>query len=188
MPFPRATVVIAVAVMAAAITSATAASEHYSDPVGDAIGAAPDIVAVTVDEPEGPVLRISVEFSEAPSHGTGEIGSDVPWLVFDTDPDVSFPELDGYSITVLGLSRPEAPVASANLMVGDELYWHVVDVDAAESTIAFRVDRKLLGDPDELYFRIYSAALEETLYTEQIDLYPEDGEPPAVYVSARDAD
>ena len=47
--------------------------------------------------------------------------------------------------------------------------------------VTFRIDRKLLGDPDVVYLRVYSAALDDSLYTEQTDQYPRSDDPVATY-------
>ena len=90
------------AVLLIAQPAAVAGAERHEDAVGDALGGAPDIVAVTVDEPEGPVLRFSVEFASEPPLAFDETHTDLLWLALDTKDEVSFPELDGYSLGVVG--------------------------------------------------------------------------------------
>lgn len=167
---------------AVAGSGAALGAQRYEDVVGDALGDAPDVVAVEIDEPAGPVLSFSVVFATAPPLSGDETSSDILWLVLDTDPEVSFPELDGFSLMTMGSSLARDESTGSHLLAGDDLYWYVVDVDSDGPVITFRVDRKLLGDPSELWFRVYSATLEGSLYTEQTDVYPAADEAPALYV------
>ena len=162
------------------------ADERYEDAVGDALGDAPDVVTVMVDEPGGPVLSFAVEFASEPPLEADETHTDFLWLAMDTDPDVAFPELDGYSIGVLGGTLPGELETGGHLLAGSDLYWHVVDVAVDGPAVTYRLDRKLLGDPTELYFRVYSAALHGSLYTEQTDFYPGEDEPPALYTLSKE--
>jgi len=162
-------------------TSAAIGAERYEDAVGDALGDAPDLVAVEVDEPAGPVLNFSVVFASAPPLAGDAETTDILWLALDTDPQVSFPELDGFSLMTMGRWLPRDEQTGSNLLAGDELYWHVVDVDSDGPVVTFSLDRKLLGDPSELWFRVYSATLRGSLYTEETDVYPADDEPAAHY-------
>ena len=163
-------------------------AERYEDAVGDALGDAPDIVAVEIDEPEGPVLRFSVVFASEPPLAASGTSSDILWLALDTDPEVSFPELDGFSVMALAGGLPRDQEMGSHLLAGDDLYWHVVDVATDGPAVVFRVDRKLLGDPTDLWLRVYSAALHGSLYTERVDHYPEEHEPPIAYQLSRPHD
>ena len=161
-------------------------AERYEDPAGDAIGDAPDIVAIEIDEPEGSVLRFSVVFASEPLLAADEAGTDILWLALDTDPEVTFPELDGFSITALGATVSRDQTMGGHLLAGGELYWHVVDVATDGPIVTFRLDRKLLGDPVDLWLRVYSAVLQDSLYTEQVDHYPDEGEPALAYRLSRE--
>jgi hypothetical protein len=169
-------------------TSTALADEHFEDAVGDALGDAPDVVAVTVSEPEGPVLSFRVTFASEPPLAADGTRTDLLWLALDTDPEVAFPELDGYSMMSMGRTRAVELETGGYLLAGDDLYAHVVDIALDGGAITFSVDRKLLGDPAELDFRVYSAALEGSLYTEETDHYPDEGEPPAHYALSREWD
>ena len=169
------------AVLLGASPALGSGAERYEDAVGDAIGESPDIVAVEVDEREGPVLRFSVIFASEPPLAANADDTDILWLALDTAPEVSLPELDGFSITAMAGTLPRDQEMGSHLLAGDDLYWHVVDVATDGPAVIFRVDRKLLGDPAELWFRVYAAALHGSLYTEQVDHYPEKSEPPAFY-------
>ncbi len=186
----RGTWMLAAVAVALLMASPTIGSdgERYEDAVGDAVGDAPDIIAVTVGEPEGPLLSFSVELDSEPPIGADDTHSDMLAIALDTVPEVTFPELDGYSIMALGATLPADLEEGSHLLAGNELYWHVVDIETEGPAVTFRVDRKLLGDPAELYFRVYSAALHGTLYTEQTDHYPEEDEPPARYALSREGD
>ena len=174
--------------LALACTSATVADEHFEDAGGDALGDAPDLVAVTVSEPEGPLLSFRIEFASEVRLEADGAGMDILWLALDTDPEVTFPELDGYSMASVGAMLPGELETGGHLLAGNDLYWRVVDLALDGAAITFSVDRKLLGDPDGLYFRVYSAALQGSLYTEQVDHFPEVDEPPARYTLSRERD
>lgn len=163
-----------------ASASASLGLERYEDAVGDAIADAPDVVEVEVDEPEGPVLSFRVTFATEP-WAAGENGAAMLWLVLDDEPEVTFPELDGFSLMTLTDTLPNDRVMGGHLLAGDVLYWHVVDVAVDGPTVTFRLDRKLLGDPPDLWFRVYSAALHDSLYTEEVDHFPDECGPPALY-------
>ena len=66
---------------------------RHEDPVGDATGDAPDIVACTISEPDdGPVIAISVEFaSEPPLETDMETYTDVVFIGLVTDPRLRRP-------------------------------------------------------------------------------------------------
>ncbi len=175
-------------VLAIASAGSVVADERYEDAVGDALGDAPDIVAVTVGEPEGPVLSFAVEFANEPPLGADDADSDILWIALDTTPEVTFPELDGYAIATLGSTLPRDLEAGSHLLVQNELYWGVVDVAVDGRTVTFRLDRKLLGEPTELYFRVYAAAMHGSLYTDETDQFPGEDESPAHYTLSAEGD
>jgi hypothetical protein len=176
---PAALLAAALAVTAPA--AVTAGAERYLDEIGDATGDAPDVVAVTIDEPEGPLLSISIELATEPPLSADEDHTDGLWVVLDTDPEVTMPELDGFTIGTLGATLSEDLERGGHLLAGEDLYWHVVDVAVDGPTVTFRVDRKLLGDPVDLYFRVHSTALQNEPAGDEVDLYPEEGEPAASF-------
>jgi hypothetical protein len=129
-----------------------------------------------------------VEFATEPPLGADDAESDFLWIALDTTPEVTFPELDGYAIATMGLTLPRDLGAGSHLLAHNELYWGVVDVAVDGPTVTFRLDRKLLGEPTDLYFRVYAAAMHGTLYTEDTDQYPEEDEPPAHYTLSPEED
>lgn len=95
-----------VAVFMVAGGSAVSAADHYTDPVGDAGGSAPDIVACTLSESEdGPLVTISVEFAEEPPL---ETYTDVVFidLAADSDPELSDEDNTDYIVGVHAVGLP----------------------------------------------------------------------------------
>lgn len=187
------TATAAALLLALALACPGSAAERFADAVGDAVGDARDIVVVTVSEPMGPVLRFDVELGSEPPLRADEAGADLLWLAMDIGPEVAFPELDGYGLIALGSTLADDLEAGGHLIVGTdgdgtETWWHVVDIALDGATVSFSLDRKLLGDPDELYFRVYSGYLQGSLYTEQVDHYPAEDEPPARYLLSAELD
>ena len=45
-----------------------------------------------------------------------------------------------------------ATLFDATQAEGDPVFWRVVDVEVEGATLTLAVDRKLVGDPEELYF------------------------------------
>lgn len=69
-----------------------------------------------------------------------------------------------------------------------KLFWRVVDVDVDGPVITFSVDRKLLDDLTDLHFRVFAITLRNEFAGDEIDHYPEEGEPPAVYTLSEEWD
>jgi hypothetical protein len=188
------TVVLAAALLLAGAGSA-AAAETYQDPVGDATGAAPDIVAVTIEDSEDmPVVGISVEFASEPPLGTDEeTWTDVVFISLVTDPETGpdgqplsrvalvDPDAD-YTIGAHGVTLPQYLEAGGHLVVsGGDLYWFVVDVAVEGPTVTWNVDRKLIGDPDVLAFGVIAGVERDDATEEEYDVFPDEGEPLALY-------
>ena len=78
-------------VLAAGITAV--AAERYEDAVGDMDGDSPDIVAVTVSEPEeGPVIRFEIELAPGRPFGTDmETWTDVVFVTMSAEPELDEP-------------------------------------------------------------------------------------------------
>jgi len=177
--------------------TALAMPGRLEDPVGDAVGGAPDIVAVTVSEPDdGPLVAVSVEFASDPPLGTDmEIYTDVVFVDLVCDPEEALTVgLEGQSVTdyvfgTHGVTLERDAAEGAHLYVAhgaSDLYWHVVDVAVEGSTVTWTVDRKLLGDPDVLSWVVLAAVEREEGVTaegaeEEYDTCPDVGQPRGVY-------
>lgn len=189
-------VVLAAALMLAGATPASAV-ERYQDPVGDATGAAPDIVTVTIEDSEDiPVVSISVEFaSEPPLDTDEETWTDIVFIGLVTDPEtgpdgqpvsrVAIVDSDAdYTIGAHGVTLPDYLEAGGHLVVfeGDgDLYWFVVDVAVDGPTVTWVLDRKLIGDPEVLAFGVLAGVERDDATEEEYDVFPDEGEPLAVY-------
>jgi hypothetical protein len=188
------TVVSATALVLAGAGSA-AAGERYQDLVGDATGAAPDIVAVTIEDSEDmPVVGISVEFASTPPLGTDEeTWTDVVFIGLVTDPEtgpdgqplsrVALVDSDAdYTIGAHGVTLPQYLETGGHLVVSEgDLYWFVVDVAVEGPTVTWNLDRKLIGDPDVLAFGVIAGVERDDATEEGYDVFPDEGEPFALY-------
>ena len=145
-------------VLVLAGSSAVCATERTADPLGDAIGDAPDIVAVTFDQPaDEPRVSVSLEFAEdSPFDSDMETYTDVVFIHLDVDPElvntVRFETEDEYDY-IIGAHAVQLPifVESGGMLYEtaglSELYENVVDVVVDGSTITWTVDSALIGDP-----------------------------------------
>lgn len=188
------TVVLAVALVLAGAAAASAA-ETYQDAVGDATGAAPDIVAVTIEDSEDmPVVGISVEFASEPPLGTDEeTWTDVVFIGLVTDPETGpdgqplsrvalVDSVADYTIGAHGVTLPDYLEAGGHLVVsGGDLYWFVVDVAVEGPTVTWNLDRKLIGDPEVLAFGVIAGVERDDATEEEYDVFPDEGEPLALY-------
>ncbi len=134
-----------------ATTGAAGAQERYEDAVGDAKGVAPDIVAVTLSEPEGSLVSIDVEFASAPPLGTdGETWTDVLFVGLTAEPDNDLLGDSEHTMYMFGAHATRLPllVSEGGTLFGpQDMYWRVIDVAVDGSTVSFTLDRKLIGDP-----------------------------------------
>jgi hypothetical protein len=158
--------VIALALAGGGVVSATEPDEgqRIDDPVGDATGTAPDIVACTISEPDGPLVSIDVEFASEPPISTDmETYTDVIFIDLAVDPEGDMETLEeardetDFIIGTHAVTLPEALERGGHMYPtaeGSELYWNVVDVAVEGPTITFSVDRKLLGDPDVISWHV----------------------------------
>jgi hypothetical protein len=193
----RMTSIVVISAAALVLTGAgsAAAAERYQDPVGDATGAAPDIVAVTIEDPEDmPVVSVSVEFaSEPPLDTDEETWTDAVFISLVADPDTGpdgrplsrvalvDPDAD-YTIGAHGVTLPQYLEAGGHLVVsGGDLYWFVVDVAVEGPTVTWNLDRKLIGDPDELAFGVIAGVERDDATEEEYDVFPDEDEPLALY-------
>ena len=139
---------------------------RFDDPVGDQEGGVgPDIVGVTVSQPDEGSLSFSIAFAEdAPlTYDLETWSTDMLAVIMDTHSN-AFVELpDGgmpahYFIGVHGATLPDEVETGAPMWRatdGDgELLWNVVDVAVEGTTITLTVDLELLGDPERLYFQV----------------------------------
>jgi hypothetical protein len=177
------------AALVLAAASAAVASERYEDAVGDVIGDAPDIVAVTIDEAEnGPLFSISVEFGEERPFGTDmETYTDVIFVGMGAAPDVDERGIMDDATTFLtgthGVTLQREMDHGAHLVTPERMYWQVVDVAVDGPVLTFTLDRQLIDSPLDLYFQILVGVErgEEAEGTDEGDTYPELDQPPATF-------
>jgi hypothetical protein len=130
-----------------------------ADPMGDVPEGEPDIVAVTVSEPWQSLVSVSVEFAAEPALGYDleKMLTDELWVGLATTPEATAVEEFEYLLAVHGATLSSEVETGAAMFdttrpAGDEVLWRVVDVEVDGPSITLFVDRKLVGDPDELYF------------------------------------
>ena len=182
--------------VAAALLAASpahgSAPERYEDAVGDTLGDAPDIVAVTVSEGEDePTIRFEIELAPERPFGTDmETWTDVLFIFMSEVADVDARGImssDGYITGTHGVTLDLQRDVGAMLVTPEDMYWHVVDVEAADDMLTFTFDRKLIDSPLDLYFQVLLGVerdltgWDDTEGEEEGDTYPEVGEPPAHY-------
>ncbi len=166
------------------IPAPIAAPVTIADPVGDAPEGGPDIVAVTVSEPWQSLVSISVEFAAEPALGYDleKMLTDELWVGLATTPEATAIEEFEYLLGVHGATLSGEVETGATLFdttrpAGDEVLWRVVDVEVAGPAVTLFVDRKLVGDPDELYFFAAVSTDGEPGY----DICPDEDELPGEY-------
>lgn len=138
----------------------------YEDPVGDVAEGTPDLVACGVSEPWESLLSFRLEFASEPplSYDLDTWTTDELWVALLTQPDGTFADDIEYAIIVHGATLPEEEKKGSNLYdttqpEGDEVFWGVVDADVEGPVLTLTVDRKMLGDPEVIYF--HAAATSE---------------------------
>ena len=161
-------------------------TEPYEDTAGDATGASPDIVSVQVDEPEGEsTVRFAVEFAQDPPLGTDmETWSDVVFLLMAADDTVDERGIlagDVYTTGTHGVTLEPMLDSGALLVTPDTMLWRVVDLAVDGPVLSFTLDRQLLGDPLELHWQLLVGVERDQPVGDEGDLYPDEGEPPALY-------
>ena len=131
----------------------------YEDPLGDVTEGAPDLVGCSVSEPFESLVRFELEFAADPplAYDVETWTTDELWLVVSAQPDPVMPDDAEYALIVHGATLEQVAESGAGLYdttadPGDEVFWGVVDVAVDGPTLALSVDRKLIGDPDELAF------------------------------------
>jgi hypothetical protein len=174
--------------LAAMATGTTVAQERYEDAVGDAIGDAPDIAAVTVEPAEwGPLLSIGVEFTGDRQFGTDmKTWSDTVFVMMSAEPTVDERGiLSGevyttgtHGVTVEDQAASGAMLATPPGVTVSGLYWNVVDVEAEDDALIFTFDRQLIGCPSELQVQVLVGVERDDSDAEEGDAFPELSEPP----------
>jgi hypothetical protein len=132
----------------------------YEDPVGDVPGGeGPDFVSCSIAEPWQSLVSFTFEFAAEPplSYDLETMSTDELWVGLTTDPAAVFPDDVTHLLAVHGATLEEEAVTGATLWDaaladGDPVFWGVVDVEVEGTTLTLTVDRKLVGDPDDLYF------------------------------------
>jgi len=160
----------------------------YDDPVGDVEGEGPDFVSCAVSEPWQSLISFRFEFASEPP-----LGYDLETMTTDdlmvgvaTEPDAVFPDGMQYILGVHGATLPEeaengSPLYDTTQPEGDEVFWGVVDTDVDGPVLTLTIDRKLLGDPEALYF-MAGAASEGQEGGDAYDACPDEDLGPGEYV------
>ena len=177
-----------VAVSLAASPALGSEGQRYEDAVGDATGDSPDIAVVTVSEPEGdPTLRFEIQLAPGRPFGTDmETWSDTVFVLMSDEPTVDERGIlvGGWTTGTHGVTLPIQEQSGAFLVTDEDMYYYVVDVDAAGPVLSFTFDRKLIDSPLDIYFQVllgierFDAAEGGEM---EGDAYPDEGEPPAHY-------
>ena len=132
----------------------------YEDPVGDVPGGTgPDFVSCSIAEPWQSLVSFTFEFAAEPplSYDVETMSTDELWVGLSTDPAAVFPDDITHLLGVHGATLEQEAVSGANLFdatltESDPVFWGVVDVEVEGTILTLTVDRKLVGDPDDLYF------------------------------------
>jgi len=166
----------------------TVANERFEDAVGDVSGDAPDIVAVTVIEPEWePTISFEIELAPERPFGTDmETWTDTIFIEMKAEPTVDERGIltGGYTTGTHGVTLPIQEQTGAFLVTENDMYYYVVDVDSAGPVLTFTVDRKLIGNPLDVYFQVLVGTEREGSEEGgemEGDVYPELDQPPAHY-------
>ena len=116
-------------------SSTICATERIEDPLGDVVGDAPDIAAVTFSQPEGePRVSLSIEFAaEPPLETDEETYTDLVWIHLDVDPEtaqtIQFETEDDEFDYIIGTAAVQLPLF---LETGGMLEGFVFDVSPNE--------------------------------------------------------
>ena len=161
----------------------------HQDPVGDvAGGSGPDFVACGASEPFDSLVSYIFEFAAEPplSYDLETMSTDELFVAVSPRADADFDEGDfEYALIVHGATLPRDAETGAGLYdstraEGDEVFWRVVDVAVDGSTLTLSVDRKLIGDPDTVYF-MAGASREGQEETTVYDVCPDEEVGPLEY-------
>jgi hypothetical protein len=142
---------------------ATPTLVRYEDPVGDQRdGIGPDIVAVTVSQPDPTSVTIALEFAVAPPLGYDMVEryTDMLVVLFATDPEgLVRVEDDGewcdFVTAFHGYDLPETVAHGAQVWGCQEESpgpGGAVAVAVEDATLSLTLTRESLGDPDRILF------------------------------------
>jgi len=163
---------------------------RYEDAIGDATGDSPDIVAVTVSEPEGEsTIRFDIELAPGRLFGSDmETWTDVLFLAMSSSGEVDergiLQNEQTYLTGTHGVTLEMQREAGAVLATPEDMYENLVDFDDIDGTLSFAVDREMIGDPLDLYFQVLLGVERDGAEEDEEmegDAYPELGEPPTHY-------
>lgn len=140
---------------------------RYEDPVGDTQdGIGPDIVAVTVSQPDPASVSISVEFAAAPPLGYDVAAgwTDMLMVMIATSPE-GVVALPGGGVTadfftgLHGANLQEMVEQGAPLSVAgtEEIEMGAVRVTVDGATTTLTLTRESLGDPERIFFAMGTA-------------------------------
>lgn len=128
---------------------------RYEDAAGDqAGGGGPDIVALTISQPDPASVSIALDFAAAPplSADAAEGWTDMLMIIGATGSDGVRRLDDGVDADfIMGVHGANLEDGGA-LLVGDRLDEDAVQVDVAGATLTLTTTRKALGDPDRILF------------------------------------
>lgn len=137
------------------------AAVRFEDPVGDAEGGVgPDIVAVTVSQPDAATVRFSIEFAAAPPLGVDVAAgtTDALMVLMGTQPDAITTRKNLFVTGLHGATLQEEVANGAHLSVppdeSRELRWGAVKVTVDGATATMTLTREILGNPARLYFTV----------------------------------
>lgn len=154
---------------------------RYEDPVGDvAGGSGPDIVAVTVSQPDPASVSIRVEFaSEPPLTNDLKAGwTDVLSFEIGTGPDGVTVTSDGHPVAdfwtgLHGVTLERASEDGAILASEAGFLEGAVDVTVDGPTATLTLTRESLGDPDRITFVVLAGRETEDDEASGEDLFPD---------------
>lgn len=141
--------------------SASPAVVRYEDPVGDQQGGVgPDIVAITVLQPDAATVGIRIEFAVAPPLGVDTAAGSTDTLVvfMGTQPDAITTGGDVFVMGVHGATLEDEMASGGHLSApmdgGRELRERVVKVTVDGATATMTLAREIFGNPAKLYFMV----------------------------------
>jgi hypothetical protein len=154
----------------------------YEDPAGDVDESVPDLISCAASEPWESLLSFRLEFAAAPplSYDMETMTTDELWLMLlsgpEADPLTDSDQIE-YAMIVHGATLPAEEETGSGLFdttqpEGQEVFWRVVDVDVEGAVLTLSIDRKLVGDPEVVYFvaGVTSEGQEESGYDACPDL------------------
>ena len=177
------------ALLAALVGATTLADERYEDAIGDATGDSPDIVAVTVSEPEGEsTIRFDIELAPGRLFGSDmETWTDVVLLAMSPSSEVDergiLQNEQTYLTGAHGVTLEMQRESGAVLATPEDMYEDLVGFDDTDGTLSFAVEPEpeVIEDISDFYFQILLGVEREGSEETEGDAYPEIGEPPAHY-------